>query len=53
MIMLVEDDFSIRDGLSYYLEQEGFKVKSFEKGMDAVENFNDESITNTFRYKLT
>lgn len=42
MIMLVEDDFSIRDGLSYYLEQEGFKVKSFEKGMDAVENFNKE-----------
>ena len=42
MIMLVEDDFSIRDGLFYYLEQEGFKVKSFEKGMDAVENFNDE-----------
>lgn len=42
MIMLVEDDFSIRDGLSYYLEQEGFKVKSFERGMDAVENFNEE-----------
>lgn len=42
MIMLVEDDFSIRDGLSYYLEQEGFKVKSFERGVDAVENFNEE-----------
>ena len=41
MIMLVEDDFSIRDGLSYYLEQEGFKVKSFERGVDAVENFNE------------
>lgn len=40
--MLVEDDFSIRDGLSYYLEQEGFKVKSFERGVDAVENFNEE-----------
>lgn len=37
LVWLVEDETSIADTLTYMLQQEGFAVKAFERGLPVLE----------------
>ena len=37
LVWLVEDEISIADTLLYMLQQEGFAVKAFERGLPVLE----------------
>jgi len=43
-IMVVDDEESIRQSCSEYLQSQGYKVEVFSNGIDALERFNANSI---------
>jgi len=42
-IVLVEDNTSLRKGISYRLEDEGYAVDAFENGLDAADFLRQET----------
>ncbi|HCH39284.1 MAG TPA: two-component system response regulator CreB, partial [Enterobacter sp.] len=43
VVWLVEDEISIADTLIYMLQQEGFAVKAFERGLPVLEEARRQS----------
>ena len=43
-LLIIEDDITIRQGLTFYLEQENFKVISVEFASDAIKTINNDHI---------
>lgn len=43
-LLIIEDDITIRQGLTFYLEQENFKVISVEFASDAIKTINNNHI---------
>ena len=45
MIMIIEDDATIRLGLKYYLEQEKYNVLESENGLNSLEQIKNNNIS--------
>ena len=43
-LLIIEDDITIRQGLTFYLEQENFKIISVEFASDAIKTINNNRI---------
>ncbi len=43
-LLIIEDDITIRQGLTFYLEQENFKIISVEFASDAIKTINNNHI---------